>query len=725
MSKNRKLASLFEIRLKNMEHDVVILKGSEHNAASTFIQGKIVLSITEPISIKKLSLRLYGTLRLQYDGSVKVSNRPARFERKLYEYAWNSADFSKYLSNMYTNSSQGQGSLQQPGSSLGHATSPPLLSKTHSLKGSTTSLKSLGFSLRSMSSTSLSHLNSHGASQNLSSANLPSKQNHVLVLGNYEIPFHAILPGNMPESVEGLPGGNVVYKMEATIERGKFHNPMVTKKHVRVVRTMTTDSVELSETMAVDNTWPKKVEYSLSVPSKAIAIGSGTPVSFMLVPLLKGLQLGAISMSLVEMYSYVGFLPPPRADERVVCEKTIAAPREDDPNFQMDKWEVTSFLKIPPNLSNCTQDCDIQTHLKVRHKLKFTIGLKNPDGHTSELRASLPVQLFISPFVGVKARTEDDDDNDGATEPHEEEIFYNSANRSSQTNLDEAALGHSGENSSAMGSNSHSVSSFTGLVAPPMYEQRVLDKLWTDVSPMESPISSGVQTPRSLYSRSDRPTANGDMLQFSMSAIDTAKLSENLRQLSIQRQLQENLEGGSRSPAPGRATFNLDDDTEGADYFTRARPPLSLQHSHNNVHALNELSSPGHGSPVHLSRTGSEVNMSGAQLSRVPSYSEAMRSHVDETLSPAYKPPLPGSHIDLTEVNRRFEENNKPAVPSSLGNSRNRSFLSRGSSSFNLRGSLSHNSSNSSSPSNSRNVSSTNLSNMKRSTGSASFQMAL
>ncbi|KAM9890514.1 hypothetical protein OXX79_011373, partial [Metschnikowia pulcherrima] len=60
-----KSTSLFEIRLKNMDHDVIMLKGSEHNAASAFISGKIVLSVTEPITVKKISLKLYGTLRLR------------------------------------------------------------------------------------------------------------------------------------------------------------------------------------------------------------------------------------------------------------------------------------------------------------------------------------------------------------------------------------------------------------------------------------------------------------------------------------------------------------------------------------------------------------------------------------------------------------------------------------------------------------------------------------
>ncbi|KAM9929181.1 hypothetical protein OXX59_001353 [Metschnikowia pulcherrima] len=709
-----KSTSLFEIRLKNMDHDVIMLKGSEHNAASAFISGKIVLSVTEPITVKKISLKLYGTLRLRWpDVPRPPANRPSKFEKKVYEYSWDSNEFSKYLSNMYVNTSSGAGGSapQDKGQSTNTSkVSTPLhLSKAHSLKGSTTSLKNLGMSLRSMSSTSLSHLSNAPAhvSSAASSASGSGKGHHILVQGNYEIPFHAILPGDMPESVEGLPGANVVYKLEAQIERGKLHNTLITKKHTRVVRTMTTDAAELSETMAVDNTWPKKVEYSLSVPSKALAIGSGTPVSMMLVPLLKGLQLGEIRMTLVEMYSFVSYIPPPYTSERVVCEKVIPAPKEDDDNYQMDKWEITSFLRIPPNLSKCTQDCDIQTHLKVRHKLKFVIGLKNPDGHTSELRASLPVQLFISPFVGIRARNEDDDDEVTSGVTEEEDLFNFDPNAVSQTSLDQLNSDATVD-SGALRSNPHSASSFTGLVAPPVYEKHVYDQLWTDVSPMESPSASGVQTPRSLYSR----PAAGDMSQFSMSAIDTAKLSENLRQLSIQRQLQEGQEG-SRASTPGRATFNLDGDSESSDYFSRGRPNLSHTGSSGQVGqtgTAGALLSPAGFSPVHLSRANSETNLNQSTLSKVPSYNEAMKSAVEDTLSPKYMPPLPGSSIDLAEVNRRFEENTArgqgAASPNHMAHSRNKSFLSRASS---FSRGASRTSSNDSSPSNSRNVSLNNL----------------
>lgn len=690
-----KQASLFDIRLKNLDHDILVLKGNEHDAASVLLSGKIALSVNEPLTVKRLSLRLYSTLRIYSNDVAYQRNnltRPYKFEKKLYEYDWDDMEISKYINNMYENSNSSR--------SIGINRSP---------NQSSTGLMNLGISKKAKSSSNLSNLY---LSRTDSSSSLSStKSNHILVQGNYEFPFSAVLPGNMPESVEGLPGASVVYKLEAVIDRGKFHNSMVTKKHLRVLRTLTTDAVELSETVAVDNTWPKKVEYSLNVPSKAIAIGSNIPISFMLVPLLKGLRLGQIKIQLVEYSSCMGYLPPANTEERIVASKTIPKPNENDPHFQMDKWEVDNYLKVPESLSKCTQDCDIANFIKVRHKLKFNIGLVNPDNHVSELRASLPVQLFISPFVSIRAKyaEENEINNQDSADDNEEEILFSCDNGShtSLRSLNPSPVNET-PNENTLTSNPNSYTSFNGLMAPPIYEQHIYDRLWSDISPAESPINSGASTPRYNGHDSDEPNLGNIRDEFSMSPLDSMQLNENLRALSLQRQLQDSPDDTTNLTPNGnssknRPVFNIGDNTTQGDYFTRGRPISS----HSPVGS--SLQSPGVTSPpVHLSRVNSESNFDSTTLSRVPSYSQAMRSDVnDDILSPAYEPPLPGSNINLSEVNKRFTESSSPSA-----SHKNRLLLSRGSSNLNLKGMASYGSRGSSlnsSPSNSRNVSSTNL----------------
>ncbi|RCK66710.1 Protein ROD1 [Candida viswanathii] len=688
---------LFDIRLKNLEHDVLVLKGNENDAASVLLAGNIVLSVNEPISIKKITLRLYSTLRIKADitsTNPRVNGRTINFTKKLYEHVWDPLEFNKYLSNMYSNSIASN-----------NVSSPPALSRSHSsssLFGGFRSKSSMSLSNHAGSSANLSALSTPGNATNNNSSAKATPNGYVLVQGNYEIPFSSILPGNLPESIEGLPGCSNIYRLEATVDRGKFHSSLVAKKHVRVVRTLTTDAVELSETIAVDNTWPKKVEYSLSCPSRALAIGSGTPISFMLVPLLKGLQLGDIKIELVENYTYVGNLPPYQNAERVIVEKKIPKP---DPDTLFDKWEIDTFLKIPASLSKCTQDVDLLNHVKVRHKLKFNIGLINPDGHVSELRATLPIQLFISPFVTVSSRHDDELSDHGA-----EDILFTSDSFDHLSSLDNQNQG--------VNSNSSSHTSLTGLVAPPLYEKHIYDRLWSDVSPVETPMTSGATTPRS------RPgeRIGTDYGQFSMSPLDSQALTENLRQLSIQRAAQEAEEishnssvTASRIASPGgRATFNLEDDDSGSGSGQTQTSTSFNNNLRNNVTGdvvaptarrpglprsnysflQDRLMTP----PVHLSRVNSDTNIrSPVEMAQVPTYNEAMKGeNIGDDLSPAYEPPLPGSHINLAELNRNLQNLDRTRKPT----------LSRGSSSVKL---SSRGSSLNSSPSSSRNASTTNL----------------
>lgn len=709
-SNNYKQTSLFDIRLKNLDRDVLVLKGNHQDAASVLLSGKIAISVNEPLTIKKLSLRLYATMRMNINehSTSPRGGKPLKFEKKLYEHEWEDQEINSYLNEMYEKS----GTNFQVGLSR---------SPNHS----STALKSLGNSLRTKSSNNLSSLNLGNSSRTKSSSNLSNlsmstpnrtdsnSSSHTLVQGNYEIPFSAVLPGSMPESVEGLPGASVVYKLEAVIDKGKFHNKMVAKKHLRVLRTLTTDAVELSETVAVDNTWPKKVEYSLNVPSKAIAIGGNIPISFMLVPLLKGLKLGDIKIQLVEFYSCMGYMPPPYNDERIIASKVIPKPKEDDPNFQKDKWEIDNYMKTPDSLSKCTQDCDIQNFIKVRHKLKFIIGLINPDNHVSELRASLPVQLFISPFVSIRARYEDNEDDQSSYDENDGEEFLFASDNGSHTSL--RSLNTNENDNNELSSNPNSYTSFNGIMAPPVYEQHVYDKLWSDVSPVETPTASGASTPghNSYFANRNIGDQDDVQSQFSMSPLDSVQLNENLRQLSLQRQLQESANGSTTS-LPGRESsrdrpvFNIGENNSRGEAnqgeTSVERPNLLSSLSRN---SLNANSFPGSGipsPPMHISRVNSDSNFSSPNLSRVPSYSQAMRSDTnDGALSPAYEPPLPGSSINLSEIDRNT--NSSPNNTSNGG--RGRPDLSRGTS---IKGAPSHShTSSNSSPSNSRNVSSTNL----------------
>lgn len=549
--------SHFAVRFTNLDRDVLVIKGAPDQANPALCQGKVVLVVAEPTHFRRLSLRLTATMIIDQVELVALGHssrqRQIRYDRVLYDYTWDDLELTEEL-------------IRQ----LEQKLPAPAILRNKSLS----QLSSFGLFTLLLRQLSLTTLLGMG------------KQN-VLNVGAYEVPFKAVLPGSIPETVEGLPGGSVVYRIVASLDKSAklSSHHMTAKKRFRVVRTLTTDALELSDSVAVDNTWPGKVEYSLNVPAKAAAIGLGFPVLFNLVPLVKGLRLGDIKMELVEEFTYVNHSPPPYNGERKVCSKTIRAPPVQEYD---DHWDVTSFLQIPPLLAKCTQDCNIENMLKVRHKIKVAIALINADGHTSELRAGMPVMLFISPFVTIQGQLDMwlplnrlQHYRDGEDEP-EETLFQGQQTPTETTTT-------------------------SGIVAPPQYENHIYDRLWNDVSPIALPTGSGTATPLPGLNLLDHVN-----LMFSMHTIDTQLLHDRLRLLDVSYE------------------HNSGDD----DYFgasgRRSHPALALATPVRSVLLT----------PLHLSRGNSFTNLSGDELLRVPLYSEAMRLVLLTDLSPAYIPPL-------------------------------------------------------------------------------------
>jgi hypothetical protein len=173
-------------------------------------------------------------------------------------------------------------------------------------------------------------------------------------------------------------------------------------------------------------------------------------------PLLKGLELKTVFAKLIEVRECTapGVVPKHKdhkTDRQVASwEVPVTNQHWHDAieDTGQEGWVVEKKLQLPKKLRQCVQDV---THhgIKIRHKLRVVVGLKNPDGHISELRATLPVSIFISPNI-----------------PLDEE-----GNVVTQTGEGGAVL------------------TLEDVIAPPGYGQHVLDQLYDDM------VFGGFQTP--------------------------------------------------------------------------------------------------------------------------------------------------------------------------------------------------------------------------------------
>ncbi|KAL8947436.1 MAG: hypothetical protein Q9222_006282 [Ikaeria aurantiellina] len=223
------------------------------------------------------------------------------------------------------------------------------------------------------------------------------RRGETLAVGNYEWPFDYVLPGDTPESVEGLDDSWIIYRMKATIDRGFLAQNVLARKHVRIIRTLDTAALELSHEMVVS---PVK-----GTPTKGVVFGTTVEAKFRISPLIKGLRVGEVIFRIIETQD---MLIDPRPQEtrrgrktkvnRDVVEDRSIFPQDLETTLVngQDSWVYSRQLVLPKSLRECLQTVDA-LNIKVKHRLQFDIQLINPDEHTSALHASLPLHIYISP----------------------------------------------------------------------------------------------------------------------------------------------------------------------------------------------------------------------------------------------------------------------------------------------------------------------------------------
>ncbi|KAK7716150.1 hypothetical protein SLS64_003302 [Diaporthe eres] len=411
-----------------------------------------------------------------------------------------------------------------------------------------------------------------------------SGKSTLLEKGNYEWPFELMLPGDFCESIEGMPEASITYHLKATVARGKLAYDLHAKKRVRIIRTLESSALEFLHAMSVENIWPNKVEYSVVIPTKAIVFGSSIPLETRFTPLLKGLEIGDINCRLMEVHEIMvttmqGHSIREHKREREVAHWTLTVNREEHWNDMIEDsgqegWVLNANLDLPRKLGKCMQDTNVHG-IKIRHKLKMVVALHNPDGHVSELRATLPVTIFISPNMPL-----DDDGNLVRQSPHE-------------TNQAQRMHG----------------------IAPPGYGEHVLDQLYDEVdmnglqSGFQTPaVQSGVNTP--FYALSRAGSAE-NLHQMSGMAVPPAALSSRLQDVS--------LNASDRS----QSYHSLSGATTGGATTPHSQPPPA-DSNHNSPPPSAPLSRSNSGEDQSGINTPEHVEMES--LSKVPSYTTAIKT---------------------------------------------------------------------------------------------------
>ncbi|KAL6710136.1 hypothetical protein ACN47E_009927 [Coniothyrium glycines] len=308
---------------------------------------------------------------------------------------------------------------------------------------------------------------------------------HKLSTGYHEWDFAFNMPSNLDQSVEGLPTNWVVYNLKASVDRGYMSKQLSATSHIRVIRTLGRDMLESMPMEQInEDIWANKLAYKITVPQKNYIIGTHITADFVLIPLRKGVEISTIKMELIEsrqlFADYAGRRISHQHDIQVaVMEGEMPANSAnrvpngvDDADALFDEsHRFAMTLELPRSLKNCRQSVDTE-NIRLSHKLRLYVNLKNPEGHTSQLLVKNHVHLFISPNMP----------------PNEDQSVL----------VDQSII------------NQQAVQDEVNQNAPPTYGLHQLDELYNDIDPSgfmtpggyHSMVGSGANTPFYAQSRS-------------------------------------------------------------------------------------------------------------------------------------------------------------------------------------------------------------------------------
>ncbi|KAI5370595.1 Putative arrestin-like domain-containing protein [Septoria linicola] len=473
---------------------------------------------------------------------------------------------------------------------------------------------------------------------------------HKVKAGTIDWAFEFELSPSMPESVEGLRETYIAYHLHASVSRPGWNAKDITaQEHIRIVRTLGQDSMEMTRSRVNADIWANKISYSISIPTDAIVFGTSITADVELSPIKKGIRLGKIELRLMETVVkriQATEVPDIRGD-RSKTEETEVAKTDmdfpehsriiyndetvDNPTMADEMYKFKATLPLPKSLNVCRQDVDSHS-INVTHRFKLMVNIHNPEGHVSQLVCRLPVKLFISPNLPVDERNEV------------------SANTSG---VSDAELN----------------SSETVVLAPPEYGRHQLDQMYSDIDPsgFMSRAGSGPGTPAGFNAQSRRGShenvlslnglADGDPAALHGSAMPhllhsrLANLQEDGHSSSyrIQGSSRNYSPSGGNSPAPGPAESG----EHSPDRVLRSTPPVRTgsyfpptgSSPHSSAPISRRTSDDNHANGLDAHSRDFDMN----DLSRVPSYGTALRT--------------PGAVTPFTEGPPSYLEASRPPSP--------------------------------------------------------------
>lgn len=409
--KRKKKLVYIDVRTNSIYKDMILIQGTPLESPPIPLSGNVVFSVSDNVKVKRIKLRLVCHYKLDFVQLVHDDMASIVKERtKILECTW---------ANLLKNS---EGETQFDFTKVHKSTKK----KTGLLRG----IKIWNTGDGDYSSGHHGSSASESVASSHSTGHTSSEHGKWYQAGNYEVPFQVQLPNDIPETIEGLQSGSILYNFILEIETEERNNKVdVTNKYnfykyLRILRTLSMNHIAIQEEMMVSNTIRNMLQYQISIPSRAVSIGDESMIglSIKLIPFEKSYyQLDKIMVGLVQEYCVKDRHDEEYVDSSTINPITIASFRDiegivPDTNELIDSTELKIQYEMPKNLKSITQDCDIMIGderlgikkqvMYVRHELSVRIKfikLKD-DNKPLEIKLRLPVLLYVSPMKKLLGR---------------------------------------------------------------------------------------------------------------------------------------------------------------------------------------------------------------------------------------------------------------------------------------------------------------------------------
>ncbi|EJD52800.1 hypothetical protein AURDEDRAFT_111349 [Auricularia subglabra TFB-10046 SS5] len=266
------------------------------------------------------------------------------------------------------------------------------------------------------------------------------KQSHTFKAGRHAFPFEVDLEPYLPSSL-CVSRAHITYKLRATAVRPSLVPNFTCTVPIDVVRSFGPNSLEYQQTLEVENTWPGKLMYSLTLPHKAWAAGDTVVALVKFQPLAKGVSVSVVCSMITESVKYAGlssvelkkdvcsarhiFYPSansrrtstadsqssshPHSSREVPTgnsfgEQSSSHQRQggapangisvDLAAFEDQEGDEEIVGKVELKIPRWACPSHSVAPISVVHRIRWVIVIRNPDGHFSELRCSLPIHIL-------------------------------------------------------------------------------------------------------------------------------------------------------------------------------------------------------------------------------------------------------------------------------------------------------------------------------------------